>query len=58
MAAVKSIISPEMYYQTWFFKISHHNHSFSMQLHFNARLSIYKCCNVIFTTESKMAARK
>ena len=27
-------------------------------LHFNARLSIYKCCNVIFTTESKMAARK
>ena len=23
-----------------------------------ARLSIYKCCNMIFTTESKMAARK
>ena len=27
-------------------------------LHFIARLSIYKCCNVIFTTESKMATRK
>ena len=27
-------------------------------LHFNARLSIYKCCNVIFTTESKMVVRK
>ena len=27
-------------------------------LHFNVRLSIYKCCNVIFTIESKMAARK
>ena len=27
-------------------------------LYLNARLSIYKCCNEIFTTESKMAARK
>ena len=27
-------------------------------VHFNARLRIYKCCKDIFTTESKMAARK
>ena len=26
-------------------------------LHFNARLSIYKCCNVIFNTDFNMAAR-
>ena len=27
-------------------------------LHFDVRLSIHKCCNVICTTKSKMAARK
>ena len=26
-------------------------------LHFNDRLSIYKCCNVMFISESKMAAK-
>ena len=59
MAAVKPMIFPENVLSNMvFLNFTSQSQFWYLILHFNARLSIYKCCNVIFITESKMAARK
>ena len=58
MAAVNSMVFPEMYYLNMFFLNFASQARFEcLILHFIVRSSIYKCWNVIFKTQSKMAAR-